>query len=391
MPTPFTRCIRALNADGFNRSVTLIVIVALLLGGWLLWFVAARVALYETTEAARLEVDSAVHPIEALLAGRVRQTHLQVGRAVRAGEVLVELETEEQHLQLAEEQARVAALSGQLAALGGQTTAQQQVQSETRQAAPVALDESRAKLEEADTSARAAADEAGRLEKLRNDGLIAEVELVRARAEAERKRAAAEALRIAINRQNKDQRATDSTQQVALEGLKREAAVLEGEIKTRRATIERLEHEITERFILAPATGKLGEVAELRAGQVVRAGDKLGAVIPDGQLKAVAEFPPSDSLGRIRKGQPARLRLDGFPWAEYGKVAGEVVNIASEPRSGKVRVELSVRPESAPLIPLQHGLPGKLEVEVEHISPAALVLRSVGKLLTRQSSATGID
>src|SRR6185503_9158043 len=135
-----------------------------------------------------------------------------------------------------------------------------------------ALDESRAKLEEADTSARAAADEAGRLAQLRNDGLVAEVELVRARAAAEQKRAAADALRLALSRQNKDQRAADSTQQVALEGLKREAAVLEGELKTHRATIERLEHEIAERFIIAPATGKLGEVAELHAGQVVRAG-----------------------------------------------------------------------------------------------------------------------
>ena len=384
MPTPFTRCTRALNADGFNRSVWIIVLVTVLIGGWLAWFALASVALYETTDAARLEVARAVHPIEVLVGGRVTATNLKIGREVKAGDVLVELETESQRLQLVEEQARIAALITQLAALRGQSTAEQQVQIETRGAAPVALDESRAKLEEAEASARAAADEARRYEQLRADGLIAEVELVRAKAEAEKRQAAAAALRIAINRQNKDQRATDSTQQVAIEELKRDAAVIEGEIKTRQTIIERLRHEVTQRQILAPASGKLGEAAELRTGQVVREGDKLGAIIPDGQLKAVAEFPPSDSLGRIRKGQTAKLRLDGFPWAEYGKVAGEVTSIASEPRSGKVRVELLVRPESAPLITLQHGLPGKLEVEVERISPAALVLRSVGKLLTQR-------
>ncbi|MEP7342720.1 MAG: HlyD family efflux transporter periplasmic adaptor subunit [Acidobacteriota bacterium] len=381
MPTPFTRCTRALNADGFNRSAIVILLTAILLGGWLAWFGLARVALYETTDAARLEVDRAVHPIEVLIGGRVTVTNLKVGREVKAGDVLVELETESQRLQLVEEQARIAALAAQLAALRGQSTAEQQVQTETRGAAPVALDESRAKLEEAEASARAADDEARRYEKLRADGLIAEMEVVRAKSEAEKRQAAAAALRIAINRQNKDQRATDSTQQVAIEELKRDAAVIEGEIKTRQTIIERLRHEVTQRQIVAPASGKLGEAAELRIGQVVREGDKLGAIIPDGQLKAVAEFPPSESLGRIRKGQQARLRLDGFPWTEYGKLAVEVMNIASEPRSGKVRVELLVRPESAPMIPLQHGLPGKLEVEVERISPAALVLRSVGKLI----------
>ena len=384
MPTPFTRCTRALNADGFNRSAIVILLTAILLGGWLAWFVLANVALYETTDAARLEVDRAVHPIEVLIGGRVTATHLKVGREVKAGDVLVELETESQRLQLVEEQARIAALTAQLAALRGQSTAEQQVQTETRGAAPVAQDEARAKLAEAEAASRTAADEAGRYEQLRADGLIAEIEVVRAKSEAEKRQAAAAALRIAITRQYKDQRATDSTQQVAIEELKRDATVIEGEIKTRRTIIERLRHDISQRFIVAPASGKLGEVAELRAGQVVREGDKLGAIIPDGQLKLIAEFPPSDSLGRIRKGQQARLRLDGFPWTEYGKVAGEVINIAGEPRSGKVRVELSVRPESAPMIPLQHGLPGKLEVEVERISPAALVLRSVGKLLAQR-------
>jgi len=384
MPTPFTRCARSLAADGFTRPAVSILFVAILMGGWLAWLALAEVALYETTGEARLEVDSAAHPIEALLGGRVTATRLKVGREVKAGDVLVELETESQRLQLAEEQARVTALQGQLAALGGQASAERQVQIETRQAAPVAIDESRAKMEEAEAGARAAADEARRFELLRADGLIAEAELVRAKAEAERRRSAADALRIAINRQNKDQRARDSSQQATLEGLKRDAAALEGEIKTRRTTIERLQHEINQRFIVAPAGGALGEVAELRPGQVVREGDKIGAVIPDGKLRAVAAFPPSDSLGRIRAGQQAHLRLDGFPWTEYGKVAAEVTNIAREPRSGKVRVELLARPESAPRIQLQHGLPGALEIEVERVSPAALVLRGLGKLLAQR-------
>ncbi len=384
MPMPFTRCTRALNADRFNRSAWMILLVTALIGGWLAWFGLANVTLFETTDAARLEVDSEVHPVEALVGGRVAVTHLAVGREVKAGDVLVELETEAQRLQLVEEQARVAALESQLDALRGQSSAEQQAQTETRQAAPEALDESRARLAEAEASARAAADEAARREKLFASGLVAEAELVRAQAESQKRQAAADALRIAISRQNKDQRAKDSGQQAGLEILKRDAAALEGEIKTRLTIIERLEHETGLRFIRAPAAGKLGEVAELRVGQVVHEGDKLGAVIPDGKLKLVAEFAPSDSLGRVKPGQPATLKLNGFPWTEYGKVTGEVISVAGEPRSGHVRVELLVHPESAPMIPLQHGLPGSLEVEVERLSPAALVLRSVGKLLARR-------
>ena len=63
--------------------------------------------------------------------------------------------------------------------------------------------------------------------------------------------------------------------------------------------------------------------------------------------------------------------------------------MASEVRDGRVRVELAVRPEAAPLIPLQHGLPGTIEVEVDHVSPAILVLRTAGLLLDMLGTSRG--
>ncbi len=384
MPSPFSRTIRSINAESSRLSTVALLASAAILGGWALWFVAARVAIYETSETARLEVDSAAHPIEAAAAGRVIKTNLAIGREVQAGEVLVELESDAQRLQLIEEEARVAAVSAQLAALRDQTMAERQVQTETRAAAPVVLDEARARYDEAVAVARAAAEEHRRLAKLQSEGLVAELNVIRAKAEADKLQAAADALKLAINRQDKDQRAKQSGQQAVVENLNRDAATLEGEIKTRTAIIERLKHEIERRIIRAPASGKLGETAQLQTGQFVREGDKLGAIVPDGKLRAVAEFAPSSAMGRVRAGQQARLRLDGFAWTEYGQVSATVSRAASEPRSGRVRVELEVNPESAPLIPSQHGLPGKVEIEIERVSPAELALRSVGKMLSQK-------
>lgn len=382
MPSPFSRTIRSINAESSRLSTIALLVSAAILGGWALWFVVARVAIYETSEAARLEVDSAAHPIEAAAAGRVIKTNLAIGREVQAGEVLVELESDSQRLQLIEEEARVAAVSAQLAALRDQTVAERQVQTETRAAAPVALDEAKARYDEAVAVARAAAEEHKRLARLRADGLVAELSVIKAKAEADKLQAVADSLRFAINRQDKDLRAKQSGQQAVVENLNRDAATLEGEIKTRAAIIERLKHEIELRVIRAPASGKLGETATLQPGQFVREGDKLGAVVPDGKLRAVAEFAPSAAMGRVQAGQRARLRLDGFAWTEYGQLKATVSRVAGEPRSGRIRVELAVNPESAPLIPSQHGLPGKVEIVIERVSPAELALRSVGKMLS---------
>jgi membrane fusion protein (multidrug efflux system) len=387
MATPFSRTTRSLNADSFRRSRLAILIVMLVLGGWVSWLLVARVTLYEVTDAARLEVDSAVQPIESPVSGRVVRTHLTMGNEVKPGDLLVELDSGAERLRLVEEQARLASLAAQLAAMRDRDAAEHQAQVETERGSPVALDESRAKYEEADTVARSAEEDVKRLQRLHASGVIAEIELIRARAEAGKRRAAADALRIGVDRLDKDQRAKMSERWAGIESLKAEMAALEGKINESRAGLERLKYEIERRQIRATASGKLGEVAELRIGSVVREGDKLGAIVPSGALRVVAEFAPSAALGRVKPGQPARLRLAGFPWTEYGSLSATVTSVASEPRGGRVRVELLISNEAASIIPLQHGLPTTVEVEVDRVSPAALILRAAGK---RLSSFTGI-
>ena len=110
-------------------------------------------------------------------------------------------------------------------------------------------------------------------------------------------------------------------------------------------------------------------------------GDKLSAVVPPGALKVIAYFLPSTALGRIQPGQPAYLRLEGFPWTQYGTVTARVTHVASELRDKLLRVELTVDAIATSPIPFQHGLPGTIEVEVDHVSPATLVLRTAGLLL----------
>lgn len=95
------------------------------------------------------------------------------------------------------------------------------------------------------------------------------------------------------------------------------------------------------------------------------------------EAQIVAEFPPS-ALMRIRAGQRAYLRLDGFPASQYEPVAATVVSVLPDTRSGQVKVRLVTNPDPASPIPLRGGFAGVIEVEVEQVSPAVLVLRAAG-------------
>jgi multidrug efflux pump subunit AcrA (membrane-fusion protein) len=186
-----------------------------------------------------------------------------------------------------------------------------------------------------------------------------------------------------VSRLDSDHRTQESDRHARLEWFRREVTRLASDITTAAATVERLAHEIERRRVRAPMAGRLGGVAELRIGSVLREGDRLAAVVPRGDLQVVADFPPPSALGRVRPGQPARLRLEGFPWTQYGSLGATVRRVASEVRDGRVRVELGVELYGASPIPLQHGLPGTIEVQVERVAPATLVLRAAGKLLAR--------
>jgi len=95
----------------------------------------------------------------------------------------------------------------------------------------------------------------------------------------------------------------------------------------------------------------------------------------------VAAFEPAEVLGRIRPGQPARVRFAGFPWLEYGTLPARVQSVSGEVRDGLAWVHLAADLDGPARIPVQHGLPGEVTVELERVAPATLVLRAVGRLL----------
>ncbi|APR85660.1 Membrane fusion component of tripartite multidrug resistance system [Minicystis rosea] len=379
----FSQSLRALAVDRPRRSLWTAALAAVLLGGWLAWFFAAEVIVYETAETARIEVDRAAHTIDAPVAGRVKTSALELGREVEAGQVVVELDAELEQRRLAEERARLATLGPQIDALRRQLAAEEQVLRDARRASDSAIEEGRARRAEGDHAAALAQEEAKRAAQMFDGGALTEIELLRARTEAEKRRAAVTALALDVDRLAGEQRTRESEARSRIESLGRQIAELDGQKATSEAQIRVLEEAVSKRTIVSPVRGRVGEVAPLRAGAWVREGDKLGAVIPGGELRAIADFAPPAALGRLREGQAARLRLDGFPWTQYGTVGARVAKVASEARYGRIRVELDVTPDPHSRIPLQHGLPGSVEVEVERATPARLALRAAGKVLGR--------
>lgn len=375
----FSNSMRSLSRDRFRPLALSLLVAILVLAAWIAWFLLARVSLYESSDMARLEVETTVHSIAAPVQGRILATSIAVGREVQAGDLLIELESQSERLRVDEAKTQLAALSPQLVALRDEVKAEIAARREQLSASEITIEQARKQYEEAEASVRLAREEMERFTKLNANGLLSELELSRARTEVEKRQAAADALQLQIAKQQVDLRNKQSDSQVRIERLNREIASVESQTTTLTATVNRLEYDIERHRIRAPIAGRIAEAAQMQAGAVVNAGDRLGAIVPAGQLKVVAYFRPSAALGRIRAGQSARLRLEGFPWTQYGSLGAVVETIADEPRDGHIRVDLRLKQDSASAIPFQHGLPGAVEIEVDRVSPATLLLRAIGK------------
>lgn len=351
-----------------------------LLAGWLGWFFFGSVTVYEVSQHARLEVQQSAHSVSPLVPSKILANSLALGQEVRAGDVLVELDASAERLRLGEEEARLGSIAPRILSLRKEVASLEQAKGRDQQSALAATQAARSRSEEASAGVEFAKDNERRLKEESSIGGVAQIEAARAHAETQKLSASRDAAVSDIRRLETDAQTRAYQHQAQIENLTRAIVGFEGDVVTTQATIARLRQEIDRHIIRAPVSGTLGDVAQLGAGAYVAQGQKLATVVPRGGLVIVADFAPASVLGRIHAGQAARLRLDAFPWAQFGTIDAAVSRVASEIRDNLVRVEFVPNAASAPRIFMQHGLPGSVEVSIEKTSPAVLVLRTAGQL-----------
>lgn len=386
MATTFSHTLQALMAESLHRSPVGLASVVIILSIWFAWFLFAEVGIYKTAPA-HLQAQRDIHAVEARTEGRVVAIHMAVGREVRAGDVLVELEDTAIRLKLAEHNARLNAARAQLRTIEAGVIAEEKALADVRAATPIAQEETRLRYEQAQPTAHLAEEELARWRTLREKGFITELQVLDRETTARRRRSEVDELSLAITRQQLDRRASEADRRAGIERLRRDAAELAGVIAATEEIVRQTKHEGQSYFLRAPVSGPLADIADLRPGMMVRSGERLATIVPTGELKLMADFPPA-AIGHIHPGQSAGLRLHGFPSAQYGQVTASVLRVAQEPRAGKIRVELSM-PVRHASIPLQHGLLGTVEIEVDRISPAVQVLRAAGALLRNTDTRVG--
>lgn len=97
-------------------------------------------------------------------------------------------------------------------------------------------------------------------------------------------------------------------------------------------------------LIVAPIAGKVNLTKIWTTKQFVKNGEELLSIVPErgsGQIMAKALLP-LDNAGKVKVGQAVNIRLNGFPYQEYGIIKSEVKHIALVPQEDSYTLELNL-------------------------------------------------
>jgi multidrug resistance efflux pump len=381
MAQPFALTTRALRADDGRHAAWVWAVCGGLLAAWLAWFFLADIAVREVSQQARVEVTQQAHGVAAPVAGSVVANHLTLGRKVRKGEVLLQLDDREQSARLQETDARLTALQPRMHSLQKEMAELTLALKQDELAALARNREAEARLKDATASAQDATRQARRVQEQHQAGFVSDAMAERAKTDATRQAAQRDAIAADQTRLRNEAATHQHDRQGQLEALQREWLALQGEQASLQASRERLQHALRQLTVTAPLDGVIAESPALPEGSYVAEGRSVATIVPSGELRIVSQFMPASALGRIQPGQRASMKLDGFAWTQFGTLPAEVLQVGHEVRDGLVRVELRPLSQNAQ-VPLQHGLPGVIDIDIERISPAALLLRTVARWAT---------
>lgn len=86
-----------------------------------------------------------------------------------------------------------------------------------------------------------------------------------------------------------------------------------------------------------------------------------------------ASFPPDVAM-TLLPNQLVTIRLDQFPWREFGSGTGSIVRIDNQIRNNQVEVEIRYQ-YGLEGVPLQRDLTAQIIVVTEEVTPAELLWR----------------
>lgn len=85
-------------------------------------------------------------------------------------------------------------------------------------------------------------------------------------------------------------------------------------------------------IVEAPTAGNVTLISYWSKNQHVKVGDKLASIVPDAQTEIIGRMQvPTAGFGKVKTGQTVNVKLNGYPYMEFGVLRGTIRTISAVP------------------------------------------------------------
>jgi hemolysin D len=300
--------------------------------------------------------------LSASAGGQVVEVNFRQGDRVARGAVLVRLGTERLDNEIAKQRQTIRAAEEELARLDrlGDLLERQHAATQSKSEAELAQARAEVRLAKeqrdvdvklAEVALKSVKDEEAAYRRLVGMRAASPWELLKATTTARDAEGKLARARLPVNEERTTvwQRALELAKrdyEVKREELELKRQVKQVELETARIELANRELERAQAVIRSPIDGVVTS-GEVKVGDLLEQGKSFAEVAEQAGYRFEASIP-SEEVGRLRLGMPARVKLDAYDYQRYGTVDGSVCFIApdsGQPEGGRaasftVRIEL---------------------------------------------------
>jgi membrane fusion protein (multidrug efflux system) len=356
-----------------------VALVLALLAAWIVWALAGRVSIVAVSKRARFESRSAVRQIAVPKSGRINRVNIALGQIVRHGDVLLELDADEVTIRRGKAIDDIANLRRRIDAITGQITATRSLAAAQTNAAAAKVQQARENGIEAKNLANIDSARAERLEKLARQGLVPATDATEARSRADAARARGRAFAAAEEEASRQQAEAVSGAEATLRSLDSDRIVIQSQLAAEQAALQQADVDLDRLRVRAPADGRIGSSAEMRAGTWVEQGTVAASIVA-AEPREVAAWFALDDMPLLRTGQSASVWLESLGRGGRRRFAASVTGIERDANGSEFRVTLRLAAPPSPLAAVDQGVPATVTIDVQRLSPFDALLRAAGML-----------
>lgn len=205
---------------------------------------------------------------------------------------------------------------------------------------------------------------------------------------------------LKANREHEQAQATLISQQAEAHRQQLEAAQriqqldmditqLQAKIAEGNTALMTAKKQLQRKYLTAPIAGTVSTLNLKNQGEVIQPGQTVAEIAPDGMPLIVSAVLPNREAGFVKPGMPVKVKLDAYPYQDYGVISGHVITVSADAKADQqlgevykvtIKLDRDYITKNQQVIPFKAGLAVNADIIIRDRRIIDVLLDPIKKL-----------